>query len=244
MGGWWTVALTALAAAAMGWEFRAILAHGAGGFSARDAFFPAAAAAAPPVAYAAGGGAVAALIGAGVALGLLLDRRPARDWRFSAAGLPIIASAVAAFVLLREQPQFGLITIIWLVLIVVASDVGGYFFGRLIGGPKLAPRISPKKTWSGLLGGVGLAFCVGAVFSWATTKTYAAEVCTVSMLAALVAQGGDLAESMLKRRFGVKDASKLLPGHGGALDRLDGLMAATLVAAAVTFVRGKEVFIW
>ena len=244
-GGVWSALLASAAGAAMAWEYRSILTVNEGGFRRRDAFFPVIVAFAPLIAHLqADIVAPASLILGGVVASIGLDRRGGRDWRWTAPGLVLLGGAAAAFVFLRDQPQFGLLTIVWLVLVVVASDVGGYFAGRLIGGPKLAPTLSPKKTWAGLFGGLALAFCVGAVFSWMTTGTYAAEVCTVSMIAALVAQGGDLAESALKRRFGVKDASRLIPGHGGALDRLDGLMAATLVVAAVTFARDKEVFIW
>ena len=154
-----------------------------------------------------------------------------------------IVAAVLAFVVLRALP-FGFDTILWAALVVIAADVGGYFAGRMIGGPKLWPAVSPKKTWAGLGGGVALAAFVGALFSWATTGTYFYEVCTVSMLAAILAQGGDLAESAVKRTFGVKDSGALIPGHGGVLDRLDGHMAALLVAAAVTFTRGQPVFVW
>ena len=122
--------------------------------------------------------------------------------------------------------------------------MGGYFAGRLIGGPKLWPRVSPNKTWAGIGGGVVLAAGLGGLFSWATTGTYLAQVCAVSVAAAVVSQGGDLAESALKRHFGVKDSGRLLPGHGGALDRLDGLVAAVLVVALVTWWRGTTVFIW
>ncbi len=165
-----------------------------------------------------------------------------------------ISAAVIAFVALRgiescggvpcTSGPIGLLSILWAALVVIAADVGGYFAGRIIGGPKLWPRVSPKKTWAGLGGGVALAFVVGGLFSWATTGTYFYEVCTVSMLAAILSQGGDLAESAVKRRFGVKDAGSILPGHGGLLDRLDGHMAAILVAAVVTFSRGQPVFIW
>lgn len=154
-----------------------------------------------------------------------------------------IVAAVLAFVVLRGLP-FGFDTILWAALVVIAADVGGYFAGRMIGGPKLWPAVSPKKTWAGLGGGVALAAFVGGLFSWATTGTYFYEVCTVSMLAAVLAQGGDLAESAVKRTFGVKDSGVLIPGHGGVLDRLDGHMAALLVAAAVTFTRGQPVFVW
>lgn len=155
-----------------------------------------------------------------------------------------IGTATIAFVLLREVDPFGFLSILWAALVVVAADIGGYFAGRIIGGPKLWPAVSPKKTWAGLGGGVVLAFLVGGIFSWATTGTYFYQVCIVSMIAAGVSQAGDLAESALKRRFAVKDASGLIPGHGGVLDRLDGHMAAVLVAAAVTFARDQPVFVW
>lgn len=160
------------------------------------------------------------------------------------AGGIYISAAVIAFVALRAVEPFGFDTILWAALVVIAADVGGYFAGRVIGGPKLWPAVSPKKTWAGLGGGVMLAFVVGGLFSWATTGTYFYEVCTVSMLAAILAQGGDLVESAVKRRFGVKDSGTLIPGHGGVLDRLDGHLAALLVAAVVTFSRGQPVFVW
>ncbi|MEM7422690.1 MAG: phosphatidate cytidylyltransferase [Pseudomonadota bacterium] len=161
-----------------------------------------------------------------------------------AAGTVWIGAAGIALVWVRGEEPYGLLSVIWAALVVAATDIGGYFVGRWVGGPRLWPALSPKKTWAGLLGGVSLAFIVGGLFSWATTGTYFYQVCIVSMIAALVAQGGDLAESALKRRFGVKDAGTLIPGHGGVLDRLDGHMAAVLVAAVVTAVRGEAVFVW
>ena len=159
-------------------------------------------------------------------------------------GILFVCLAGFAFVWLRAQEPYGLLSILWAAAVVTAADVGGYFAGRLIGGPKLWPAVSPKKTWAGLGGAVALAFAVGGLFSWATTGTYFYQVCVVSMVAACIAQGGDLAESALKRHFDVKDASSLIPGHGGVLDRLDGHMAAILVAATVTAWRDQAVFIW
>lgn len=245
LGGFWAAAVVALAAGAMAWEYREIVASTSGGFERRDSFFPGIVALAPIVAYLDDRSLTAvSLLCGGVVAAMGLDRGGGRDWRWTVPGLLLLGGSATAFVFLREQPEYGFEVVVWLVLVVVATDVGGYFAGRLIGGPKLAPKVSPKKTWSGLIGGVALAGFVGGMFSWSTTGTYAEEVVTVSVLAAFVAQAGDIAESALKRRFGVKDSSGLIPGHGGALDRLDGLMAATLVAAAVTFARGKEVFVW
>lgn len=182
----------------------------------------------------------------GAAVGLALDgsrgRRGAGLW--AVLGALYIGGAAMAFVGLRGFEPFGFLTIVWAALVVIAADVGGYFAGRTFGGPKLWPRVSPKKTWSGMIGGVVLAFLIGALFSWGTTGTYFYQVCTVSAVAALLSQAGDLAESALKRRFGVKDAGTLIPGHGGLLDRLDGHLPAVLVAAVVTFARGEAVFVW
>jgi phosphatidate cytidylyltransferase len=246
LGGIWIALLAALAAAAMVLEWRSITAH-AGGPAGADV---------APYALAAVGGvlliqygsawaAVLTLTGlaaAGLGLDARRGRRQAGIW--AVAGTLYIGAAGMAFVALRDFDPFGLLSIVWAALVVIAADVGGYFAGRTIGGPKLWPAVSPNKTWAGLVGGIVLAMLVGFVFSGATTGTYFYQVCSVSAVAALLAQAGDLAESMLKRRFGVKDAGTLMPGHGGLLDRLDGHMAAILVAAAVTFTREQAVFVW
>ncbi len=120
------------------------------------------------------------------------------------------------------RQQHGLILSLWLLLCVVASDVGGYFAGKMLGGPKLWVRISPKKTWSGTVGGWVLAALIGALFvSLANQPLW---LITASVLVAIAAQAGDLAESAIKRRAGVKDSSHLIPGHGGLLDRFDGVL--------------------
>ncbi|MEL6997357.1 MAG: phosphatidate cytidylyltransferase [Pseudomonadota bacterium] len=193
-----------------------------------------------------------AILLAGVAVAAMLRElwhimRPSQTesgWMFFAVCAAYVALAGLAFVWLRNEAPHGLLSVLWAAATVVAADVGGYFAGRLIGGAKLWPSVSPKKTWAGLGGAVALASLAGGLFSWATTGTYFYEVCVVSMIAALVAQGGDLAESALKRHFSVKDAGTLIPGHGGVLDRLDGHMAAILVAAAFTAWRDQAVFIW
>ena len=244
IGGWLAGLLVAAAAGAMGWEWRRV--------TLGPKFQPIlggmmAGAAAIGVLLAQTGAlgvALLYLLGAAAALALL-DRFERRSPLWSPLGLLTFGLAAACFIALRESEPFGLETALWIAGVVVACDVGAYFAGRLVGGPKLWPRVSPSKTWSGLAGGMVLAALVGGLFSWATTGTYFQQVCTVSAIAAVVAQGGDLAESMFKRHFGVKDAGDLIPGHGGALDRLDGFCAATMVAAAVTYLRGgTPVFIW
>ena len=127
---------------------------------------------------------------------------------------------------LRGNDLLGLIMVLILFGSVWGADIMAYFFGRIIGGPKLAPRISPKKTWSGfigsLVGGVGLAVIVDLVAGFPVTSAFVVLV----LVLAIVSQMGDLAESVLKRRFEIKDSSNLIPGHGGLLDRIDGLIPA------------------
>jgi len=246
LGGAWSAGLIAFLAGAMAWEWRAMTRA------------PAATSIECVVAPVSGiAGAAVLMHIAGWPLGALwlvviltlsagadaLQGHASRGLWLLGGGL-YIGVACLAFLSLRGFEPHGFLTALWIILVVAASDIGGYFAGRVVGGPKLWPSVSPKKTWAGLGGGLALAFLLGGVFSWATTGTYFQEVCTVSAIAALLAQLGDLAESAAKRHFGAKDSGRLIPGHGGALDRFDGLMAATLVAALVTHWRGQTVFIW
>jgi phosphatidate cytidylyltransferase len=122
-------------------------------------------------------------------------------------------------------------------LVVWVTDIGGYFAGRGIGGPKLWPRVSPKKTWAGAIGGFAASLVVAVGFAvLGLGKTSA--LLFLAALFSIVSQLGDLFESAVKRRFGVKDSSQLIPGHGGLLDRLDGLVAAVVVAAIFGVLRG------
>ena len=147
-------------------------------------------------------------------------------------GLLYAVFPAISLIFVREQPGQGLMLALWTLTIVWATDIGAYFAGRAIGGPKLAPRLSPNKTWAGLLGGMAAALVVGACIAWAGRLPLLCWVAGAPLAAA--AQGGDLFESWLKRRSGVKDSGKLLPGHGGVLDRLDGVVpVAVLVAAGV-----------
>lgn len=152
-------------------------------------------------------------------------------------GLPVVA-----LVWLREAG--GASTVLWLLAVVWATDIGGYAFGRTIGGPKLAPRISPKKTWAGLLGGMLCAGIVGALLPLAFDLPPSLRVAAFATMLAVVAQLGDLFESSVKRRFGVKDSSTIIPGHGGVLDRVDGLIATAPVVALVTMALGGGLEIW
>ena len=142
------------------------------------------------------------------------------------AGLPVVA-----LVWLYRGDAAGPTAVLFLLLAVWATDTGAYFAGRLIGGPKLMVRISPNKTWSGLAGGMGAGGVVGAAFALARPELSLGYMLLAGALLGAVAQGGDLLESALKREYGVKDASALIPGHGGVMDRIDGLIAVVIVSA-------------
>ncbi|MFP6745423.1 MAG: phosphatidate cytidylyltransferase [Alphaproteobacteria bacterium] len=159
-------------------------------------------------------------------------------------GVVYVAVPSIAVIWLRADESLGLETIIWLFAVVWATDIGAYFAGRGIGGPKLAPRISPNKTWAGLGGGVMAAALVGAVTAAVLDVPGGLALILFSAVLAVVAQIGDLAESVVKRHFGAKDSGQLIPGHGGVLDRLDGLMAAAPAVALVALVSGEGALIW
>jgi phosphatidate cytidylyltransferase len=161
------------------------------------------------------------------------------------AGVFYIAPAAIAMVRLRHVPLVGRWDMLFLVLIVWASDIGAYLAGRLIGGPKLAPSISPGKTRSGALGGLVAAAAVGlGVAAWAGGPVDHLRCVAIAMLLGVASQAGDLLESGLKRHFGVKDSGRSIPGHGGLLDRLDGMLTAAPVAALVALVVGEGILLW
>lgn len=168
-----------------------------------------------------------------VAVGMMTPER--RNW--TAAGFLYAAMAEIASVLLRLDAVKGFVALIFVLLIVWVTDSGGYFAGRGIGGPKLWPRVSPKKTWAGAIGGFVASLAVGGVFA-ALDLGKTGPLLMISGTLSVVSQLGDLFESAVKRRFGVKDSSQIIPGHGGLLDRLDGFVAAVAVAALFGFLRG------
>jgi len=131
---------------------------------------------------------------------------------------------------LLSHDTLGLLAVIFLILIVVTADTAAFLCGRLLRGPLLWPKVSPNKTWSGFVGAVVASAVVGALFWFALPGGSAVRLAATGAALALVAQAGDLAESALKRRFGVKDAGSILPGHGGVMDRVDGLVAAASAA--------------
>jgi phosphatidate cytidylyltransferase len=141
------------------------------------------------------------------------------------AGLPAIA-----MIWLRSDHSRGLMAVAFLIVVIVISDTAAFVCGRLLGGPRLWPRVSPNKTWAGLIGALVASSLMGALFWFLVRDAAPLRLAAVAGGLALVAQAGDLAESALKRRFGAKDSSALIPGHGGVMDRVDGLVAAASVA--------------
>jgi phosphatidate cytidylyltransferase len=158
-------------------------------------------------------------------------------------GILYVLVPCVAIISLRADPVVGLQQILWIVALVIFADTGAYMAGRSIGGPKLAPRISPNKTWAGLGGAVVSAAIMGAITGFLMDRPSWALV-AVSGVLGIVAQAGDLAESAFKRHFGVKDASNIIPGHGGALDRVDGLIAVAAAVAGLNAWIGSSVLIW
>ena len=133
---------------------------------------------------------------------------------------------VAGYGLMALRAEFGFGWMLWLALVVIVTDVGGYFAGRFIGGPKFWPKVSPKKTWSGTVAGWAGAAAVGLV--WVLALDVTLQVIGVSIAVSMASQLGDIAESAMKRRMSVKDSSALLPGHGGVFDRFDGMLGASI----------------
>ena len=161
------------------------------------------------------------------------------------AVLGYVGVAAAALLWLRDDPRVGWPNILFLVLVVWSADIGAYATGRLIGGPRLAPRLSPGKTWSGAAGGLLAAVAVGVMTAQilsASTTPWRAIVLAGAL--AIVAQAGDLLESAVKRRLQIKDTSHLIPGHGGLFDRLDAILAAAPAAALLALALGRGVVLW
>ncbi|MCE8006466.1 phosphatidate cytidylyltransferase [Aestuariivita sp.] len=138
----------------------------------------------------------------------------------------VILVLLAGFGMMSVRDDFGFVWMLWLALVVVSTDVAGYFAGRMLGGPRFWPRVSPKKTWSGTVAGWIAAALVGLVF--ALTTKVGLELIGISAAVSMASQMGDISESAVKRKMGVKDSSSLIPGHGGLLDRFDGMLGASV----------------
>ncbi len=163
----------------------------------------------------------------------LIARRGGGRSIWAAGGTIYVGVPCLAAVWLREASPLGFEIVLWLLTVVWATDIGAYFSGRKIGGPKLAPVISPNKTWSGLIGGVLFAALVGGVMGAVMDRHELILLAAFGAALAVVAQSGDLFESKIKRHFGADDSGHLIPGHGGVLDRLDGVLAVLPLVAGL-----------
>jgi phosphatidate cytidylyltransferase len=173
-----------------------------------------------------------------VVLGVLAVALLSSDRRFwTALGMGYALAASIGSSVVRLDPLWGFAALMLVLLVVWATDIGGYFAGRLIGGPKLWPQVSPKKTWAGAIGGFAASLAVAAAFA-AFDLGKILPTLLLSAVFSIASQLGDLFESAVKRRFGVKDSSHIIPGHGGLLDRLDGFVAAIVLAAIFGFLGG------
>jgi len=170
----------------------------------------------------------------------MVGRRPA----WMALGVLYVAVSIWALWRLRLDPEWGQMTVFWLLVVVWGADTGGYVFGMSLRGPKLAPSISPNKTWSGFLGGTLVAAFGGWGVVAAMKGDAGLEIALYSAAIGVVSQIGDLFESWVKRRFGVKDSGAIIPGHGGLFDRVDGLVAAALAAALINIAMKGNVLAW
>jgi phosphatidate cytidylyltransferase len=186
------------------------------------------------------------LAAAAIAIGLTAFRSAGAFWPL--AGLTYAALPAAALVWLRGDPSLGATAVLYLFAVAWTADTASYAAGRLIGGPKLAPRISPKKTWSGFIVGALTPALVGFAFASVLKETSAVKLSLVSVVIALACQMGDLVESAVKRRFGAKDMSQMIPGHGGLLDRIDGLLLAAILTGLIALrdpaSPGRGLLIW
>jgi phosphatidate cytidylyltransferase len=247
--GWpWLPLLTAASAAVMAWEWGRLCQRN--GSAVGDVVpvrivlvgvvvAPVATAALAEAVFAVG----AALIGAGIVYWTACGAADIEP-RWAALGTLWVAIPCVAFLWLAREEVGGRATLLWMLAAVWATDIGAYAFGRTFGGPRLAPRWSPRKTWAGLAGGMLCAALTGAVTARILGISSALPLTLLSAGLAVVEQFGDLAESLAKRRFGVKDSGSLIPGHGGLLDRLDGLLAVLPTVALVTLIGGHNVLTW
>ena len=175
-------------------------------------------------------GALAFLVGAGA---VVLSSSSSGHLAWSFGGLLYAVLPAAALAFLRSDVSLGAVAVLYLFAVAWATDTASYAAGRLIGGPKLAPRISPRKTWSGFIVGALTPALVGYLFALTLKDTSAWRLALASVALALACQLGDLLESAVKRHFGAKDMSQLIPGHGGLLDRIDGLLIAAILAGLI-----------
>jgi phosphatidate cytidylyltransferase len=234
IGGWSFAVFWGAAAIGTFWEWTSLMAVS----HRRRVMTIGAASLALAVALAAAGHVVAAPMMLAIGAVSTAALAPAQRRTWLAAGVPYSGSIAAAPIVLRSDPEYGFLAVIFLFAIVWGTDTIAYFLGRAIGGSKLMPQVSPKKTWAGALAGTAAAIVAGLIVARAASLTGTFAIAMLAAILSVCAQGGDLFESFFKRKFGAKDSSWLIPGHGGLMDRLDGFVAAGIIAALIGVARG------
>jgi phosphatidate cytidylyltransferase len=239
----WLPIVTTAAGAGMAWEWARLCRAGQLGFSGSALVAAVVAAVVVAALVGAAAGFAVTLAGAAIVFWTAL-RSQDREPHWVALGAFWIALPCILFLWLGHSETAGRSALLWIFAVVWATDIGAYAIGRRFGGPRLAPRWSPRKTWAGLIGGAACAAVAGWVTAWLAGVSPVLPLVLISAGLAIVEQFGDLAESVAKRRFGVKDTSGLIPGHGGLLDRLDGLLAVVPVVALLNLIGGDSVLEW
>jgi phosphatidate cytidylyltransferase len=234
LGGWPFAVFWGLAAMGVLWEWISLVARS----DHRTVLMTGGASLALAVALVATGHLLAAVIVLAISTLGVAALAPAKWRTWIAAGVPYAGALGVAPVVLRSDSEDGFLAVIFLFAIVWTTDVVAYFSGRAIGGPKLMAQVSPKKTWSGAIGGTLAAVIVAFVLAKVLALSGLFAIAMLAVVLSICAQGGDLFESFLKRRFGAKDSGHLIPGHGGLMDRLDGFITASVVAALIGLLRG------
>jgi phosphatidate cytidylyltransferase len=234
IGNWWFAAFWGIAALGTFWEWNSLMPIS----DRRSVPTVGALSLVIGVVLAAGGQVIAGLmaLATGTVATAALASAQTRLWLV--ASVPCCGSVATAPIILRADPEYGFASILFLFAIVWGTDIVAYFAGRAMGGPKLLPQVSPKKTWSGAISGTVAAVVAGVIVTQAAGVPGSLTIAFVAAALSIVAQGGDLLESYFKRRFGAKDSSRLIPGHGGLMDRLDAFVAAGVLAAAIGIARG------
>jgi phosphatidate cytidylyltransferase len=238
--GWLFLALCAVAAGGILWEWIHLIADRGGprvlavGLAALLAAFALTGAGQP-------GAAVSAIAAGAVLAGAFgaqsLGAAVPNGGLWAAGGVVYAGIAFLSPALLRRDPQWGFMGLLFLFATVWATDIFAFFCGRAVGGPLLLPSVSPNKTWAGAIGGLAGGIAAAVAVAYASGVRFAAAAGLMGLLLSILAQAGDLFESAVKRRFGAKDASRLIPGHGGLMDRLDGFLVAAFAALLIGIAR-------
>jgi phosphatidate cytidylyltransferase len=234
LGGWPFAVFWGVAAMGVLWEWTSLVA----GTDRRFVLMTGAASLALALALVVSGLPLAAVIVLAISTLAAASLAPAERRLWIAGGIPYAGALGLAPIVLRSDREDGFLAVIFLFAVVWTTDIAAYFIGRAAGGPKLVPQVSPKKTWSGAIGGTLAAVVVALALAKTAALAGWFAIAMLAIVLSVFAQAGDVFESFLKRRFGAKDSSHLIPGHGGLMDRLDGFVTASVVATAIGLARG------